>query len=315
MQFSEANGSWQDIPQWANFLMTFGYWWPQRGSVNRRIALISMPCDSAAAGLVALGAMRKFLEDPDANDISLHLQRIRNEPNRELLHRNHGRMKFRFDGDFNGLPVIIQISQPRNDRRPNNTRITFHPKDVRFQDEPFVEVINGNELSYGTIYRGLVNQGGDILETNLLKTYSGVCLAGRIMGENKTHDIMSGIQFSSGALSVGLDQLLSVHDWSREKISRVSFFNSRTKKRDRETAPPSLVVADGDRAFLTVIDHNLFSQSNIIAIIDRTVERDRLEPISQTMPSKSQWYVREETFPEDLPPAPKGISVAIWKKR
>jgi len=317
MQFSEANGLWEEIPEWADFLIRSGFDWPTRATESRRIGLISLPCDSAAAGLVALGAMRKSLQDPAANDCSQHLQRIRNERTRELLHRDHGRMRFRYGGEINGYPVIVQAKQPRNDRSPSKTRITFQPIDVCFEGEPFVEVITGYQLPYGSIYRELIANGGEILEPNLRQSYSGVCLAGRIMGENMSRDIMAGIKFKSDdGMQAGLDQLLSVHNWSREKISRVSFFNSRTKKRDRETAPPWLVVADGDQSFFSVLDYTtLFSQSDIIATIDRTVERGRLEAIVQKISDLNQWYVREENVPSEVSCTPTGLSVAIWKKR
>jgi hypothetical protein len=77
MQFSEANGAWQVIPRWADFLIRLGFEWPEGESETRRIGLISMPCDSAAAGLIALGAMRRRLELDDANDLTAHFQRIR----------------------------------------------------------------------------------------------------------------------------------------------------------------------------------------------------------------------------------------------
>jgi hypothetical protein len=320
MQFSEADGLWQNIPEWAKFLVIFGFRWHKIKSIDRKIALISMPCDSSAAGLVALGVIRRFLADPDANDIGLHLQRIRTEKNKILLHRTYPRCKFRYSGTIKyndcDIDMIVQIKNIRSYTSPGPQRINFNPRDVCFQGEPFLEVTDGNELPNSSIYRELVSEGGDILETNLRKTHSGVCLAGRNLGEKATCDIMSNIQFRFGDTSAGLDQLLSVHKWiSGEKISRLSFFNSRTRNIDRKVVPSSLVIADGDGAFFTVLGDDLFKQSDIIAIIDRTLERDRLERISDKMASQSQWYVRVETIPEDFPLIPAGISIAIWSRR
>jgi hypothetical protein len=314
MEFSEANGLWQEIPEWVDFLVRLGFYWPKRATKSRRIALISLPCDSAAAGLVALGAMCKALGDPNANDISQHFQRIRNEPDKILFHRDEGRKTFQIDCEDSYGLWIKEVHGTSNYRRTINAA---NASRVRFQDEPWVEVITGNQLPYGSIYRELVDKGGHILETNLRQTYSGLCLAGRIMGENKTRGIMADVRFrSDDAAQAGLDQLLSVHDWSREKISRVSFFNSRTKKRDRETARPWLVIADGDQSFFSVLDHRtLFSQSDIIATIDRTIERGRLEVIAQKISDLTQWYVREENVPSEVSCKTRGLSVAIWKKR
>lgn len=312
MQYSERNGTWQDIPYWADFLVKFGFCWPERTTECRRVALVSMPCDSPAAGLVTLGAMRKLLENHRANDINQHFIRLQNGTDRFFRQKNN-RGRYRFDhADANGFWVVL-VPQKRD------TRWNIHKNnacDWHFDDEPLVEVIAGNQLPYGSIYRDLINQGGEVQVTNLRHSHSGICLAGRVMGETKTREIMADFQLKSDrSVPVGLDQLLTVHGWSHTHISRVSFFNARTKKRDRETTPPCIVVADGDGAFLTALDYQLFSNSDIIATIDRTLERDRLEAVTQKMASMSQWYVREEKLPEELPHVPKGISVAIWMKR
>jgi len=315
MQFSEENERHHDIPEWAKFLIMFGSWWPQRKYNKRRIAIISMPCDSAAAGLVTLGAMIGFLERSEANDFSQHLHRIRNEKNRILIYRKYPNWTFRYDGSDGGYDMIMQIKNVRTSASRPPLRTIFHFKDVRFQDEPFIEDIIGNELPYGIIYNALVSDNVKILKDNLRKTDSSVCLAGRVMGESKTRDSLSKIHFTYGAMTASLDQLITVHNWSQENISRVSFFNTRIKKKDRYTAPPRLVVTDGDSAFLTVLDDKeLFGQSDIIAIIDRTFERDRLETVTEKLQSISQWYVRQDDHPDNMS-APIGISVAIWKGR
>ena len=72
MFFSEANQEWQVVPRWVTFLIRLGYNWPCGVLGQRRIALISMPCDSAAAGLIALGALIRDLGNPNANDVDGH---------------------------------------------------------------------------------------------------------------------------------------------------------------------------------------------------------------------------------------------------
>lgn len=67
MQFSEADAPWQPVPSWADFLIRCGFAWANGGD-KRRISVISMPCESAGAGLVALGAIRRRLALDDAND-------------------------------------------------------------------------------------------------------------------------------------------------------------------------------------------------------------------------------------------------------
>lgn len=57
MLFPEQDSEWRTVQPWMDFLNQFGYGWRLETTGPRRILLISMPCDSAAAGLVALGAM------------------------------------------------------------------------------------------------------------------------------------------------------------------------------------------------------------------------------------------------------------------
>jgi len=311
IQFSEATRLWQEIPEWVQFLVKFGFYWQRQEHTNRRIALISMPCDSAAAGLVALGALRRSLEDPNADDVNLHLERIRNEPKRILSHRNHPGCNYRYDGyrKSHNCDMIVPVKR-------NYMPISFQPRDVCFKGEPFLEVNDGNKLPYGPIYQELVSSGGRILDANLSKTYSGTCFAGRNMGEKATQDNLSTIRFRCGNIAASLEQLLSVHNWlSGERISRLSFFNSRIKKLDRYITPPNLVIADGDGAFFTVLEDDSFTQSDIISSINRTLERDRLEKISEKMSSLSQWYLQLDTVAKDFPSIPAGISIAIWSKR
>src|ERR1700694_3416217 len=74
--FSEADSPWQAIPRWANFLIRCGYACAGSDASSRRIGLISMPCESAAAAVVALGAMRRRLTLAQANDLTSHYQRL-----------------------------------------------------------------------------------------------------------------------------------------------------------------------------------------------------------------------------------------------
>ena len=70
--FSEAGRDWRPIPHWAEFLIQLGYGWPIATPGQRRIALVSMPCDSAAAGLIALGALIRDLGNNTATNVGGH---------------------------------------------------------------------------------------------------------------------------------------------------------------------------------------------------------------------------------------------------
>src|ERR1700693_5478176 len=75
MRFSEADAAWQTVPPWADFLVRCGFAWADSRD-RRRIGIVSMPCESAGAGLVTLGAIRRRLTLDDANDALSHFERI-----------------------------------------------------------------------------------------------------------------------------------------------------------------------------------------------------------------------------------------------
>ncbi len=74
--FSDDDKTWQTIPPWVGSLIGLGYNWPDDPSRQRRISLISMPCDSAAAGLISLGALVRDLANGKANDVDGHYESL-----------------------------------------------------------------------------------------------------------------------------------------------------------------------------------------------------------------------------------------------
>jgi len=83
---------------------------------------------------------------------------------------------------------------------------------------------------------------------------------------------------------------------------------------DRAT-PSRLVVADGNASFLKVIDRSNFEQSDIIAVFQRVIERDKLEELGSKLASLDQWYALDTESMGCLPPSPRGIAVSILRRR
>src|SRR5262245_43197412 len=107
MRFSEGTAPWQTVPSWADFLLRFGFACGERRD-RRRISVISMPCESAGAGLVTLGAIRHRLALHDANDSLSHFERIERLASRRdtetYLRHNSIRGRFRLEGkDLRGV--------------------------------------------------------------------------------------------------------------------------------------------------------------------------------------------------------------------
>jgi len=279
-----------------------------------------MPCDSAAAGLVTLGAMISDLGDPLANahdghyDGLLRYARIFLEGKTpgvsgrlRLTTRPHTTYQISSATDFKAKKLVLKcrdgviwtISQPA--------------LDFYVDGEPPPQWKTDAGLLGEDPYRRILPEA-DIVSQNLGRSYAGLCLAGRVAGEQASRKICSDIRFLSDTRVYGLDELLSIHGWSSSMISRVSFFNCRTKQLDRCSALPSLVVADGDQPFLHAIHKTEWKQTDIIGVIHRTMERDRLEAIgAEVIPN--QWYTDDFEMLCEVPPVVRGISISIRRRR
>jgi len=124
---------------------------------------------------------------------------------------------------------------------------------------------------------------------------------------------MTKIRFEDDGCEADLSQLLTVQAWMPGTVSRVMFYNARTEEFDRQQAKPQVVIADGDLSFLRVIDGNDFENSDLIGVIHRTMERDRLEAIGTKLENLRQWY--DHSVLEGLPQAPRGIGISVLKRR
>ena len=341
MLFSEHDSEWMPIQPWMDFLIQFGYGWRSEPASPRRIALISMPCDSAAAGLIVLGALIRDLTIPSANDVDGHYERLLQKARQYLKYCRQCDLVCEPDEKECGFlkqstgklrsPLLtgtVEISDRTNfeerqivwlqrDGYRNHCLVRPTPQHARnyhLEDEPPVQWHQSDASLAANAYRELLNLAA-IFPDNLSRSYSGLCLAGRAVGENASRDVCSRVKFSNGAGEYGLDRLLTVHDWSDGALSRVAFFNPRTTRLDRHVAAPHLVVADGDASFLKVADRHEFQQSDLVGVIHRTTERDGLEAVGARLTAWRQWYDFDEEMLCGLPPVPRGVSITILRKR
>ena len=323
MRFSEANGPWQAIPPWAVYLMRYGFSWGA-GCGRRRIGIISMPCDSAGAGLVALGAIRYRLTLAEANDALAHFERIQalavRQDGETCLRHQSMRGGFRLDGkDQRGWVWARHEQTTAADRFTRNgpLRVAIHAEnanDWRLEGEAPAETVRGSRLPHRRFHEELIEGAALPLEPNLARSDSAICFAGRLTGESASRSALSTIRLECHDHVADLAELLTVRRWSPDTVSRVTFFNSRTRQFDRNTNRTSLVVADGDSAFLRAIDAREFKQSDVVGVIHRTVERDRLESIGTKLADLSQWYMPDGKTLDPFPPPP-GITVSVLQGR
>lgn len=316
MEFSEADNPWRTVPEWVTFLVEFGYRWMASHHQARRLALISMPTDSAASGLITLGLMRKCMELDDANDVGAHHQRLltlaRTRPKEILLRHIKRPGRYVFDGfNSNGDPMVRKLKD-RNRQRVNIHRSTaLH---WRIDDEAPVAIIEGEQVPNAQFYEQLIATGGEIRPANLSESHSNVCLAGRATGEAPTKGWMTDIKFRENGCEADLSQLLTVQNWMPGTISRVRFYNARTETFDRESGTPQVVVADGDTSFLKILASAEFEECDVIGVMHRTMEREKLEAVGNKLSSLRQWYRPDDSLLGELSDIPRGVTISVLQR-
>lgn len=343
VQFSESKSPWQPLPHWVRFFIDFGFNWPREAIGPPRIALVSMPCDSAVCGLITLGAVIRDLGRQDANETEGNYDALLRYAQQYLECCRHCDLDpcdpsiRRCGYTARATGRLRSPLQPRktvviSDRTDfQNKRIAWHYRSGRnaagiywpdpqhavnwhVDGDPAHRILGGEGLLPGEPYKALV-EGAAIHDPNLRASYSGLCLAGRAAGSRVTRDMCSALRFRTSSGVHTLNGLLTVHGWSEASLSRVSFFNSHTSKLDRYSASPVLVIADGDSAFLKCLARREFQKSTVIGVIHRTLERDKLEAVGNKMIDQRQWYEQDEELLIRMAAPPRGVSITILKRR
>jgi hypothetical protein len=343
VQFSESNSVWQPLPHWARFFIDFGFNWPREAVGPRRIALVSMPCDSAVSGLITLGALIRDLGRPEANEVEGHYDALLRYAQQYLECCRYCDLdpcdpetrRCGYTARATGLlrsPLQPHKTFEISDRTDFQKRqIAWHYRSARnctgiewprpqyavnwhIDGDPPHQILRGEGVLPAEPYRALVN-GAEIHDSNLRASYSGLCFAGRIAGSSVTRELCASLRFRIGSEVHSLNNLLTVHGWSEAALSRVSFFNSHTSKLDRYSASPVVVVADGDGAFLKCLGRREFQKSAVIGVIHRALERDKLEAVGNKMIDQRQWYEPDEELLSRTGPPPRGVSMTLLKRR
>lgn len=321
LEFREGDQPWRATPAWAQFLIRWGYRWAREvgGQQQRRIALISLPSETAGAGLIALGAIQARLELPGANDRAAHFARISAiadapDSSAEIFDRRHrGRRAgpYRVTGRFTTEMVWAQ-------RVGGGEQVTISAATAnywQFAGEPPVEILEGTEAPYGPLYRALptANRLAPI-ESNLAASDSAICIVGSPAGETSTRRTFDAIEFRTTAgTAASLGDLLTVHAWQQGSISRTVFFNLRGRKFDRPCSSPTMVIAHGDSAFITALAQ--FPKSNIVGTLNLSADRDSLEQVNSAVVSMLQWFEGDAALAAEMPEPPTGASFLLMRER
>jgi hypothetical protein len=334
--FSEVGIDWRPISYWAEFLIQFGHSWPASAPGRRRIALISMPSDSAAAGLIALGALVRDLASDSATNVTGHYdallrharQYIKNcrdcdmrcqpeskrcgyfsEATGLVRDKNNKAYRISEATDFKNKQLVLSIDRGT---------WTVWPKralDLQIDGHPRPRLINAAGALPADAYASIVT-GAKICPKTIRESYSGLCFAGRSAGEAASRKACASIRFRCNDIDYDLPELLTIQGWApSSSVSRMSFFNARTEVADTNAISPALVIADGDSSFLKVLARTEFQQSDVIGVFHRTIDRDSLELLGNRMIGLRQWYTEDSASINQTQAAPRGIEALILSRR
>lgn len=310
LEFSELTAGWRSLPDWVRWFVHVGYEWNPPAQ-QRRLCVISVPCDSPGAGLVALGLLRRRLCLADAGDLASHLGYLKRlfatDRNGVLLRRAGTRKRFRFiEPDVEGR---LRVS-PEGDPTERHTIIEEFAHDWCIDGEPHPVAPRGRplELPLAVMDRILPN-ACPIVPENLARTDSAICLAGSVAGESKAMSHLAAVRFRLNSEEHTLGSMLAIHGWYEGAVSRMTFYNGRTRTLDREVKAPVALCVDGGQALLEVLDDaKRFGNADVIGVLSRTADPDLLDRVAQRLASLARFYVRDPHAPPILAAAPTGIA-------
>jgi len=331
MMYSEAGKSFDYIPQWVVNLITFGYRWKESTPDDkRRIGIISMPCESAAAAMVALGALRKDLEDGNANNLDGHfdyLKKLRDsltveEKDESILIDNDG-FFWKFENDSSNEEIRIKPANykeyikrkgriiPNPNGPPSKILFSHNSYKVRLKTDPIVEVNDQGKTLSKDDYKLVPACMGKMIEDNLSKSYQGLLFVGKASGKDSQYvRNLYDIHFKDNNSSVSLGKLLTLHHNNETPIARLKFCNNSELK--NQSQGHYLVVADGVNAFCDSLQ--FFKQSDVIGVCARDSSVESAENLLNEIAKKQRYYTdQNNSAMSEL--SSKSVSIRILEKR
>lgn len=317
MQYFESTALYENLPSWAAAVLGLGYRWARTGGAPRRIGLLSMPCDSEAAGLIALGALRRDLESRNVNyeeayfEVLLRACRERAAPQKSRFQTTDEHLwdvrnttegtRWRFAGhsDDQGFITLKSTTYRPEIRRkgkvianPNSacTSFIFRRNALNWQlrNGSLPQLPAGGTALASSVYNAIPGCCGTVWEANLSQSHDGLVLVGRGAARESVYMrkfIESG--FALGEKRYSLAELLTLHHDDQNRIRRLRFLNEQAHQDDTLHAV-QLVVADGISGLLQAID--LFPFSDIIGICNRDAPPEAVRQLRERLSEISRYY-------------------------
>ena len=106
-----------------------------------------------------------------------------------------------------------------------------------------------------------------------------------------------------------LGSLLTISGQHEGAISRIVYYNGRTRKLEREMQGPLTMSIDGGRTLLEVLDDKRFQEVDIIGIVPRTSDPGLLEQLKDRLSDLLQWYIPDDEAVACAGGSPRGVGI------
>jgi len=291
--FSESGETVSKLPAWANWFIDLGLNFPSGSGRRRSILLMSTPCDSAAAGLVALGVVLRDLAREEANDERGYADAVRAYAAHSLRCM---RCNSRCNPDLVGCGYVTEVTgviygQPppgkTNRRRllvesldgelltlvaPPGGSSVRHRRDAgcrdklgpgcggdagfkQYQPEDWAALATpDNKPPISEAAFSLLRPRWKPYEINLKRSYSSACLVGRRAGDRATRKFLETTGFILNKQYFPLSSMLTISGWGGEdSVSRLRYFSTRGKAEFDRAGPAPEIAVVDGAAELTEI--------------------------------------------------------------
>ena len=342
MRYYEGSVLHEATPAWVAVAISLGYRWCQAGNGARRIGLLSMPCESEAAGLIALGALRSDLERTTANHVDTHfdlLLRACRERVAVQMRRKDScedpswdvrnavddtRWSFvSYNDDLDAIVLESATHRPVVKRKgksihnPNGVCSRYIMRasaiDWQLRDCPLPQLSTDERALELSGYSDLPGCVGPILEANLRRSYDGLVLVGQGAARDSTYMRQF---YESGFVSADyrypLGELLTLHHSERKYIRRLRFLNERAHQ-DNATHAAKLVVADGISALLRA--ENIFPYSDIIGVCNRDASVETILQLKNRLSEINRYYTDTDSSCSFSGGMPAGMLLRVLQRR
>lgn len=337
--FFESGVAESVVPAWADWFLELGLNFPDRETETKRsIVLITTPCDTPAAGLIALGVVLRDLAREAATDEAGNTAAIRSwarqylEHCRSCLHKcrppvarcgyateasgvihappRRGRQratKLQVDSFSDEALVLIDSHGCRNFYSPTDSRYMS----LRPDGWPLAATPENRPRIADHSFAQLKPTWSPVA-LNLQRSYSGACLVGRRAGRDATREVLDAAGFILAGQQYPLSKMLTLADWGDDSVSRLRYVNTRggACHFDRTGPNPEIAIVDGAAEFAVALGCPQLRESTMIAVVSRDSAQDNLELAAQSLHEAGDRYT--QVAPGYFESPPPGVSMS-WR--